>query len=320
MKSGKEFRNISIRSVVKSVPFYLVTGFLGSGKTTFLKNLLKHHSSSKRIAVIQNEFAASGTDSKELELTGHEFKLVELNNGSVFCVCMMGNFATTLEKMLEEYHPDLIFLESSGLSDPINILEILHDEKITNRITLRKIVTIADAQNLQKALKMIKRVRHQMMIADQIIINKTDIFEGDLKVLKDQIAEINPFAEIIDTSFCALSADKYLAESDANHAAANTFGLKTSGDRPEMKALVLRTNDKPDIDELKAFITELQPDAPRIKGYVQLKDGKTCMVQSVFDSMELRIIEGYVGPSEIIAFSEKFTPRELRDAFKRFAS
>ncbi len=66
------------------IPFFIVTGWLGSGKTSLLRNVLNEYGDKKRIAVIQNEFASSGIDGIELKNSDNEFKLVEINNGSVF--------------------------------------------------------------------------------------------------------------------------------------------------------------------------------------------------------------------------------------------
>ena len=110
----------------------LISGFLGSGKTTLLKNLLSLHKG-KRIAVIQNEFAPSGVDGKELQLTDTSFKLVEINNGSVFCVCLLSNFIENITKLITEYNPEIIYLEASGISDPISICELLNNEAIKNK-------------------------------------------------------------------------------------------------------------------------------------------------------------------------------------------
>lgn len=114
------------------ISFYLVTGFLGSGKTTFLKDILHTYSHKKRIAIIQNEFAPSGVDGNELNQSGYPFKLVEVNNGSVFCVCMLGNFIKSIENLIRDFHPEMIFPEASGLADPVNIIELLQKNNIKN--------------------------------------------------------------------------------------------------------------------------------------------------------------------------------------------
>jgi G3E family GTPase len=296
------------------IPFYLVTGFLGSGKTTLLKRILHQYSDKKRIAIIQNEFAPTSTDGIELELSGADFKLVEVNNGSVFCVCMLGNFVQSLQKVVEEYNPELLFLEASGLSDPINILELLQDEKIRNTIQLAKIITIVDALNFTRSVQMLKRTRHQVMIADLVLINKTDQENLDLETVQGMVKTINPFADCIETSYCKMELDDLILNA-ADHQGAAVHGQKESEGRPDVKACVLRVNTKISPEGLESFIKELQQSCPRIKGYVNCTDGQVYMLQSVFDDFTYEIVEGYVGPSEIVAFGEGLTPGKLRDHF-----
>ena len=297
------------------IPFYLITGFLGSGKTTLLKNILREYAGSMRIAIIQNEFAASGTDGKELELTGSGFKLVEVNNGSVFCVCMLGNFAASVEKVIDEYAPELIFLEASGLSDPINILELLQDGMIREKVQLAEIITVVDVQNFDRALKLLTRSRHQVMVADRVLINKTDLFLEGVEAVRKSIEEINPFAAVVATSYCRLDAEQYFPVAGVEHFAAAAFGKRESEGRPDLRASVLRINRKISPEGIRAFVSEMQETCPRIKGYVNASDGKVYMIQSVFDSFEQYVVEGYTGPSEIIAFGRDLTPKLLREKF-----
>ena len=297
------------------IPFYLITGFLGSGKTTLLKNILREYAGTRRIAIIQNEFAAAGTDGKELELTGYGFRLVEVNNGSVFCVCMLGNFAASVEKVIDEYAPELIFLEASGLSDPINILELLQDGMIREKVQLAEIITIVDVQNFDRALKLLTRSRHQVMVADRVLINKTDLFLEGVEAVRKSIEEINPFAAVVATSYCRLDAEMYLPEAGVEHRASAFFGKKVSEGRPDVKTSVLRINRKISPEGIGAFVAEMQDTCPRIKGYVNASDGNVYMIQSVFDSFEQYVVEGYTGPSEIIAFGRDLTPKLLREKF-----
>ena len=301
------------------IPFYLVTGFLGSGKTTLLKNILQEYTDVKRIAIIQNEFAASGTDGKELELTGTGFKLVEVNNGSVFCVCMLGNFAASVEKVIDEYAPELIFLEASGMSDPINILELMEDPAIRDRVALAGIFTIVDVQNFERAVKMLTRTRHQVMIADLVLLNKTDLAPEEVDPVRHAVEALNPFAEVVETRHCGLDLERYILEASSEHRAAMQYGMKASGGRPDVKACVLRIHNPISPEGLRLFVEGLQEIFPRIKGYVNVLDGKVYMIQSVFNTFETRIVEGYVGPSEIIAFGRDLTPKMLREAFLKHA-
>ncbi len=222
--------------------------FLGSGKTTLLKNLLQQ-SSDKRIAVIQNEFAPSGVDGKELKqvLPG---KLLEVNNGSVFCVCMFSNFAVTLKKLIEDYQPDEIFLETSGLADPINVAELLQDERVVDIVQLNLLITVVDAGNYYKGLSSLQRFKHQLMVADLVLINKIDLEPLDLAKIKTHIHGINPNADIQTASYAKVGASwlHSIQKRIDKH-----FNLK-GGDRPdELNACVLRMHNASFRKTVKGF-------------------------------------------------------------------
>lgn len=303
-------------------PFFLISGFLGSGKTTFLKNILAAHSKNARIVVIQNEFAPSGIDGKELKMGGSEFKLLEINNGSVFCVCLMGGFIESLSRVIEEYNPEMIFLESSGLSDPVNIVELLQDERIGSRVALASIYTLVDAVAFDKGMRAMPRFKHQIMIADVVLINKTDLFAGDTSALHTQIRRLNPFAVIQETRYAQtdLSGLLHMPEGDSKeHRGAMAMVGRQSEGRPDMRACVFRTHDRISLDALHAYIQKLQKVSPRIKGYVNMSDGSVSAIQSVFDQMEVKPVESYTGPTELIAFGKDLEPRFLRELFNQEA-
>ena len=297
------------------IRFYLITGFLGSGKTTFLKNILNTYATHQRIAIIQNEFAASGTDGKELERTGQPFRLQEVNNGSVFCVCMLGTFIQTLKKVIAEYEPEMIFLEASGLADPINILELLQDPVINQQLQLAEIITIVDAPHFARGMQLMTRYRHQVMVADRIMINKTDVYAGDLHDIYGGITEINPFAKITETSFCYFDPTEDFLSEIHSHKAVAAFGMSESEGRPDVKVSVLRIQQKISMEGLEAFIREIQEVCYRVKGFVNTVEGDVIGLQVVFGSVRLEKVPHYVGPTEMISFSESLTPKALRNIF-----
>jgi len=300
--------------------FNLVSGFLGSGKTSLIKNILDEYSGRKRIAVIQNEFAPSGIDGKELKNTGNDFHLTEINNGSVFCVCMLGNFVKSLEKLLKTYQPEMIFLEASGMSDPINIIELLQSENIRDKISLNHIFTIIDCPNFDRGFNTFTRFRHQIMVADHVLLNKTDLFKGDIKKLHEKIKELNPFTEINETTYGNIPEGIFLNEPANKSKAASRFVGQDSEGRPDIKTSVLRTNDRVSEENLQAFLSEIKPGSIRIKGYLNLDNGKVMAVQSVYEQMELKSIKNYQGPSELILFNDNISVRELRNIFKKYKS
>lgn len=296
--------------------FFLITGFLGSGKTTFLKNVLNSVGEKRRIAIIQNEFAPEDVDGKELSGNKNSFKLIEINNGSVFCICQMGNFINILEKLINEFTPEMIFLEASGLSDPVNILELLKHENIRHRLNLRHIIAIADTSWFLKSLNLLGRIRHQLMIADTIIMNKTDLCKEGCENIEEIISQINPFANIIRSSFCKIPVSNILFQTEITHKAAENMSGKKPGGRPDINTFVLKTNDLISLSDLNKMINELTPEFMRIKGFVNILEGKVLGVQTVFEQIEIKQIFNYEGPTILIFFSQSETIKSVREKYK----
>lgn len=302
------------------IPIHIITGFLGSGKTTLLKRILDEYACRKRIAIIQNEFAPTGIDGKELQRTSRNFTLVEINNGSVFCVCRLHHFLETLTMVVEKHKPDLIFLEASGLADPINIMEIFQSEKISRQIHPANIITVVDALNINRLWDKMARYRHQIMIADKIIVNKLDLSENQqMALLDDRIAEINPFAEIIHSSYCKVPLPRILHHVKV-HRAANGFSNLSSEGRPDMNVMVMRTHGRIEKEDLIWFIGIMQPKCARIKGFVNIADGEAVLVQTVFDFFEIREVNNHQGANEFIFFGDGLDLKEIKMTFSNLVA
>ncbi len=299
------------------VAFNLITGFLGSGKTTLLSNLLNELSAQKRIAVIQNEFAPSGIDGKELQQKNDDFKLVEINNGSVFCVCQLNNFVQNMKTLIEDYQPEIIFLEASGLADPISVIELLQTDILKDIVTLDKIISLVDAPNFFKGLKGLVRFKHQIMVADKVIINKMDLADDNVESIKSELKTLNPYAEIISTSYGKVDWNSLTIDQGNKSEAAQQYIGQESEGRPEIKACVLRTHEKISEVGLKLFVSELMKSCPRVKGYLNLNDGRIMSVHTVYDKVDFVILENYAGPSELIAFGDNLMVTDLRKMFKK---
>lgn len=296
---------------MQKIPFHIISGFLGSGKTTFLKRIIEKYASKTKIGIIQNEFAPANIDGAELKKSGENFQLLEINNGSVFCVCLLGSFVRSLEKFIDEYQPEVLIIEASGLSDTTSISEVISAGSLSEKIFLASNWCIVDAVNYEQAGLMKQRVIHQLRMADIVIINKIDLAIVGAESIAEEIKKINPFAQIIKSTFCKI-------EFELNNPAINKFyfgEMKTMA-RPDVNSMVIKSSRKKSFSSLEIFFKEWSPKAYRIKGFANLSDGKTIAVQCTPESVELVESENGFHPTELIAISDQFTLREWNKAFK----
>lgn len=297
---------------MQKIPFHIISGFLGSGKTTFLKRIIEQYATEKKIGIIQNEFAPSNIDGVELKKSSRDFKLLEINNGSVFCVCLLGNFVKTLEVFIDEYQPDIIIIEASGLSDTTSISEIISASSLSNKIYLASNWCIVDAQNFAKVGLMKQRVSHQLRMADVVVINKTDLIKNGITQIIGEIQKINPFAEIRETTFCKI-------DFEIGNSAINKFyfsEVKTMP-RPEVNSMVIKSGRKISRNSLNIFLNEWAPKSYRIKGFINLTENKTAAIQCTINSIEIIKMENAFHPTELVAITDQFTMREWNNAFKK---
>ena len=293
--------NSNLNSVLggKVIPFHLITGFLGSGKTTFLKTILKQFADKKRIAVIQNEFAETGIDGKELQDGGWRFDLLEVNKGSVFCVCLFSDFLVQLKNFVEKYKPDIVLLEATGLADPIAIGELLMEETLQQQLYLAKVWTVIDARHYNK-VKMMPAVKNQIVIADNIIVNKTDLIsEEEISMLDKELRSSNPIASVIFTSYCRLEVVDLFSEKSI------TINGQPVGPIKDIRTRVYRTPYAIKRKNLDYLISTLDEDIYRLKGYIILDNDQAVMIQSVFGQTTLIPVEKTMLTTEIISIGKR---------------
>jgi G3E family GTPase len=296
---------------MSKIPFHIISGFLGSGKTTFLKRIIDRYSAEFKIGIIQNEFAPANIDGAELKKSGKDFNLLEINNGSVFCVCLLGDFVRSLDKFIDDCKPEILIIEASGLSDTTSIAEVISSGLLAEKIYLASNWCIVDAQNFARVGLMKQRVFHQLRMADVVVINKTDLLESGTEPIDAEIKKANPFAQIRESTFCDI--DFKLGNSAVSKF---YFGELKAMPRPNVNSMVIKSGRKLSRNSLELFLNQWAPKAYRIKGFVNLKEGQTAAVQCTFSSVEIAEIANDFHPTELIAISDQFTLREWNQAFK----
>ncbi|MFV0592284.1 MAG: CobW family GTP-binding protein [Draconibacterium sp.] len=296
---------------MQKIPLHIVSGFLGSGKTTFLKRIIEQNASKRKIGIVQNEFAPSNIDGLELRKSGDNFQLLEFKNGSVFCDCLLGGFTRSLERFIDENQPDVVIVEASGLSDTTAVSEVLSSGQLSEKIFLASNWCIVDAQNFSKIGLMRQRVNHQLRMADVVVVNKIDLHSGTLDVLLEEIKKINPFAEIKSTSFCKI-------DFELGDDAIGKFYLDKvqAMPRPAVNSMVIKTKKKVSKAALLSFLENWAPKSYRIKGYVKLSEKKVMAVQCTFDTVSVTEVDDDFLPTELVALSDRFTLKEWSRAFR----
>ncbi len=296
---------------MQKIPFHIVSGFLGSGKTTFVKRIIDQYASIQKIGIIQNEFAPANIDSIELKKSGHNFHLLEINNGSVFCICLMGNFTRSLEKFIDDHQPEVLIIEASGLSDTTSISEVVNSGNLADKIYLASNWCVIDALNFQKAGLMKERVTHQIRMADVVVINKLDIASENFEEIVGQIKKLNPFADIKKATFCNFDFEMGNSAIDKIY-----FNEMKPMERPDVNSMVIKTAKKVLENSFRDFLNEWSQKAYRIKGYINCVGGKTFAVQCTSSSVEMFMVDPVFHSTEIIAISDQFNLKEWYQAFK----
>lgn len=289
----------------------LVTGFLGSGKTTFLKNYLDKFSGSRKIGIIQNEFSEANIDGLELKQRGSGFNILEINNGSVFCVCLLGSFVDSLAAFIDEVQPDEIILEASGMSDPLSIGQILQSPKLKLKVFLDLVWCLVDAVNFRKISVLQTRVNHQIRIADVVILNKVDLVDSETDGLVQVIKKLNPFAAIEFTAFAKVEFNLY--KSVLKFFPDNQ---QPENGRPELESQVIKSNRLIAPEKLHEFMEKIQNGSIRSKGYVNLTSGKKVFLQGSFGLFELYEVDSFDSPTELVIignFPENLSFQKLFD-------
>lgn len=171
-----------------------VLGYLGSGKTTFVKNFLSEHPGKN--AVLVNDFGAEDVDG--LLLSGSAVRVESIFGGSVFCSCRSEKFVETMLSLADGAF-DRILVETSGFSNPFQMRKLFSYvcECRKGRFRFAGAVCLADARNAEKVLYTVHAVKMQIAAADIILINKTDLAgTGDCARLEKALREINPDAPV----------------------------------------------------------------------------------------------------------------------------
>lgn len=187
----------------------IFSGFLGAGKTMLIKKLLNEKGYGKNTVIIENEFGEVGIDGDILKESNVEVK--EINSGCICCQ-VSGNFGDAVFEVINDYKPDNIIIEPSGVAKLSEILKILEGIKFQHKIEVRNIFTLIDIQNYDMYLKNFKEFyENQIRNANKIVLSRSQLADDKkIKTIVDSLKKFNSKAEIIYKPWECLSGCDFL--------------------------------------------------------------------------------------------------------------
>ena len=262
---------------------YLITGFLGAGKTTFLKKFAPLVGG--KISIIVNEFGRENIDEKLL--ADVNARLSGIAGGSIFCTCRLDQFENALSDALEG-EPDAILVETSGLSDPTAMRDVLRLRAEFMTIDYRGCLCLCDARNLHKVYETARVVRKQLSAADLVILTKCDAAPpAQVALAKSLIARHAPESNILQVSFGNLTPSQAVRLEAMTADSRKGFVTADVG----LHCLTLKIGKDARSGEVLSFLRAISSDAYRVKGFVTLADG-TFIVDCVGADAALGLWDG----------------------------
>ena len=186
----------------------IYSGFLGAGKTTLIKKMIKEAYAGQKLVLIENEFGEIGIDGGFLQDAGIE--ITEMNSGCI-CCSLVGDFGKALEQVIEQYTPDRILIEPSGVGK-LSDVEAAVEKVVSETVQLGNLVTVADAGKCKMYMKNFGEFyNNQVEHAGTVILSRTDsISEEKLHTAVELIQGKNPNAVIVTTPWDQLTGQQIL--------------------------------------------------------------------------------------------------------------
>lgn len=185
------------------------SGFLGAGKTTLIKKLLKEGYNGEKLVLIENEFGEIGIDGGFMKDAG--IQVTEMNQGCI-CCSLVGDFGKALEKVLDEFAPDRILIEPSGVGKLSDVLKAVMNVG-SDKLVLNSYTTVADATKIKMYMKNFGEFyKNQVETAKTIVLSRTQkLSEEKLDEAVKMIRELNEHATIVTTNWDDINGKQILA-------------------------------------------------------------------------------------------------------------
>jgi G3E family GTPase len=188
---------------------YLITGFLGSGKTTFLNRIIDKFPKDKKLTILMNEFGEIGIDGTLIE--GEELDMMEISKGSIFCVCVKTDFIKGLYELNNTVQPDVLIIESTGVANPSDLKRDLKLPIFDDRFQFMEQFCVLDAAHFLDAYGAYASLEKQIASSTVFIINKTDLAPTEtIEEVKKVVHQFHPDPFFFETTYADIPLEQFL--------------------------------------------------------------------------------------------------------------
>jgi len=298
--------------VRKHIPYTIITGFLGSGKTTLINRILKE-SRGFRFALVINEFGEIGIDAGLIK-GSQDF--VKMDNGCLCCV-LSEDLVKTIGKLKERDDYDVVALETTGIADPLPIAWPFLRPEFADKFRFGGIVTVVDCLHLDEMMQKSEQSQLQIERADYLYLSKTDLCDQTaIQKVQDKLQDLNANARIIfntDPDWLPLmfdfSEDKEMKLQEMQH------GHEHHG----FQSLSIPLNDKKILlDDIEDFFESLPKEIFRAKAAFRNKNTeKITVIHSVCGRVDFYEESSFSGDLAAIFIGKAFDEKTLQDSFAK---
>jgi len=296
----------------RRIPVHLISGFLGSGKTTLLQRLLDYClATGRKPAVMMNEYGEINIDGELLR--GQGYSVREMTNGCICCT-IGGTLGLAIQDVVT-FKPDVIFIEATGLADPVELIDQITREEVLPFIRLASLIAVLDPINFTRLAEEVHSgIRQQTELADFVLINKRDLAnEQTLHALATEVRMLNPRTEIILTERGQMDYERVFQKSGEVSRPHSREPQAVVHDHFHTLTVLC---EQPFIrEQFEHFIRTLPPTVWRAKGFVRFTDSaEQWMFQYVLGDFAIEWIDLLPEPPEHVVFIGKGFSREALSA------